>query len=92
MPIYEYKCKKCNKTYELLQGIADPEAKSCIYCAGPVGKLISLSSFHLKGTGWYATDYAGKKPVCETKKEGTTEACATAACSSDACKTGGCED
>ena len=72
MPIYEYKCKKCGKEFELFQGIADPAAKSCRFCKGPVHKLMSLSSFHLKGSGWYATDYGGKKaPAAEKKKEET---------------------
>ncbi len=73
MPIYEYKCKKCGKEFEMFQGIADPAAKSCKFCRGPVHKMMSLSSFHLKGSGWYATDYGGKKaPGGEKKKEETT--------------------
>lgn len=73
MPIYEYKCKKCGKEFEMFQGIADPAAKSCKFCKGPVHKLMSLSSFQLKGSGWYATDYGGKKaPVAEKKKEEST--------------------
>ncbi len=62
MPIYEYKCEKCKKKFEVFQGITDGEVKTCKFCGGPVDKLISLSSFHLKGTGWYVTDYGGKKP------------------------------
>lgn len=70
MPIYEYRCNKCGKEFEIFQGIADPAAKSCKFCKGPVHKLMSLSSFHLKGSGWYATDYGGKKaPATEKKKE-----------------------
>jgi putative FmdB family regulatory protein len=70
MPIYEYKCKKCGKEFEMFQGITDPAVKSCKFCRGPVHKLMSLSSFQLKGSGWYATDYGGKKaPVAEKKKE-----------------------
>lgn len=70
MPIYEYKCKKCGKEFEMFQGIADPAAKNCKFCKGPVHKLMSLSSFHLKGSGWYTTDYGGKKaPAGENKKE-----------------------
>jgi putative FmdB family regulatory protein len=70
MPIYEYKCKKCGKEFEMFQGVADPAAKSCRFCRGPVHKMMSLSSFHLKGSGWYATDYGGKKaPAGEKKKE-----------------------
>jgi putative FmdB family regulatory protein len=74
MPIYEYKCRKCGKQFEAFQGITEPELKSCKYCKGKVHKLVSLSSFSLKGSGWYTTDYAGKKPpakaeTAETKTE-----------------------
>ena len=69
MPIYEYKCRKCGRQYEAFQGISDPELKSCKFCKGTVHKLVSLSSFSLKGSGWYTTDYAGKKPPAATKAE-----------------------
>jgi putative FmdB family regulatory protein len=73
MPIYEYKCRKCGKEFEMFQGIADPALKSCKFCKGSVRKLMSLSSFQLKGSGWYATDYGGKKaPVGERKKDDKT--------------------
>lgn len=68
MPIYEYKCKKCGKEFEVFQGITDSPVKSCRFCQGTVEKLMSLSSFHLKGSGWYVTDYSGKKPS-PTEKE-----------------------
>lgn len=74
MPIYEYKCRKCGKEYELFQKITDPALKTCKFCKGPVQKLISMSSFHLKGSGWYVTDYGGKKaPTTEVKKDDTTK-------------------
>jgi len=73
MPIYEYKCRKCGKEFEVFQGITEPLVKSCKFCRGSVQKLLSLSSFQLKGSGWYATDYGGKKPqTCEHKKEDKT--------------------
>ncbi len=62
MPIYEYKCEKCGKEFEVFQGISDPAVTACKFCKGKVNKLMSLSSFHLKGSGWYVTDYGGKKP------------------------------
>ncbi len=71
MPIYEYKCKKCGKEFEVFQGITDPAVKSCRFCKGSVHKLMSLSSFHLKGSGWYATDYGGRKAPASEKKETT---------------------
>lgn len=70
MPIYEYRCKKCGKEFEIFQNISDPAIRTCKICKGPASRLISLSSFHLKGSGWYVTDYGGKKaPASEKKKE-----------------------
>ncbi len=70
MPIYEYKCRKCGKEFELFQNITDRAVKTCKFCKGPVNKLISMSSFHLKGSGWYVTDYGGKNPpASEVKKD-----------------------
>ena len=69
MPIYEYKCQKCGNQFEVFQGISDPEVKSCKFCKGKVQKLVSLSSFSLKGSGWYVTDYKGKKPPVTAKAE-----------------------
>ena len=69
MPIYEYKCRKCGGQFEVFQGISDPEVKSCKFCKGKVQKLVSLSSFSLKGSGWYVTDYKGKKPSTMAKAE-----------------------
>jgi len=78
MPIYEYKCKKCGKEFEMFQGVADPAAKSCKFCKGSVQKMMSLSTFHLKGSGWYATDYSGKKaPAGDKKKEESKGSTAT---------------
>ena len=78
MPIYEYKCHKCGKEFEEFQSITEPAITDCRFCKGPVSKLLSLSSFHLKGSGWYVTDYGGKKPsVREGKKEEPAKAAAT---------------
>ena len=69
MPIYEYKCQKCGNQFEVFQGISDPEVKSCKLCKGKVQKIVSLSSFSLKGSGWYVTDYKGKKASTTAKTE-----------------------
>ncbi len=69
MPIYEYKCGKCGKQFEVFQKMSDADARSCRFCEGPVKKLMSLSSFHLKGSGWYTTDYGGKKPSTRDSKD-----------------------
>ena len=60
MPIYEYECTKCGKIEEVLQMFTDKSIVQCKCCSGKLQKLISQSTFHLKGTGWYVTDYANK--------------------------------
>lgn len=69
MPIYEYECQKCGRQMEVFQKITERPLSKCEHCRGKLNKLVSLSSFHLKGTGWYATDYAGKsrKPAKEAR-------------------------
>lgn len=59
MPIYEYQCVKCGN-FEITQRITEKPIAKCPTCKGKVKKLISNTSFQLKGTGWYITDYARK--------------------------------
>lgn len=62
MPIYEYECKKCWHRFEQLQKITEPPLHSCPNCdAAPLIKLVSNSSFQLKGGGWYVTDFKNPK-------------------------------
>lgn len=58
MPVYEYECKACDKVFEVQQKIADEPLSECPECQAPVKKLMSMSSFQLKGGGWYADGYA----------------------------------
>jgi len=60
VPIYEYQCTKCGEVFEAFQRINDKPLSHCKFCKAPVEKLISHSSFQLKGGGWYLTDYARK--------------------------------
>jgi len=73
MPIYEYECTRCGKVEEIFQKIADKPLSKCKKCSGKLHKLISHSSFHLKGTGWYATDYASKSSPSSTVSKKTDE-------------------
>jgi putative FmdB family regulatory protein len=59
MPIYEYKCNKCG-VFEAMQGIKEAPLKKCPTCKSKVERQMSRGSFILKGSGWYATDYAKK--------------------------------
>jgi len=69
MPIYEYKCYKCAKTFEILQSFSAEPLKQCIHCNGKVKKVLTAPSFQFKGSGWYITDYKKNK---ENKKENKT--------------------
>ena len=60
MPLYEYRCQKCEKVSELLQSLEEKPARICPHCGGRLKKLHSTPSIQFKGTGWYVTDYAGK--------------------------------
>ena len=58
MPLYEYECEACGHRFEVIQKFSDAPIEKCPKCGSPVHKLQSAPAFHLKGTGWYATDYA----------------------------------
>lgn len=61
MPIYEYQCQSCGHRFEEMQRISDPALTTCPQCEGELKKLVSAPAFQFKGSGWYVTDYAGKK-------------------------------
>lgn len=61
MPIYEYQCQKCGEVTEALQRMSDPPLTDCSKCDGDLKRLISAPAVQFKGSGWYVTDYAGKK-------------------------------
>ena len=71
MPIYEYQCNNCRQVTEVLQKFSDPPLSDCPQCNGRLQKLMSLNSFHLKGSGWYVTDYSGKKSGSQAEKSST---------------------
>lgn len=60
MPIYKYICESCGYKFEELQKVSDHPIEICPECGKGVHKAITHSSFILKGSGWYATDYANK--------------------------------
>ena len=74
MPIYEYRCEKCGD-FEQTQRISDPPLDRCPTCRRKVRRLISNTSFQLKGSGWYVTDYAraGKNAGKDAAKDGAKD-------------------
>jgi putative FmdB family regulatory protein len=57
MPLYEYSCENCKKTFDVTQGFHDAPLEACPECGEAVKKLMSLGGFSLRGGGWYASDY-----------------------------------
>jgi putative FmdB family regulatory protein len=58
MPLYEYRCERCGKVFEVLQKFSDAPLETHADCGGQVERLISAPAFQFKGTGWYVTDYS----------------------------------
>jgi len=69
MPTYEYQCERCG-VFEVSQRITEDSLKKCPTCKGKVRRLISNTSFMLKGSGWYATDYGRSKNSPTTDSPG----------------------
>jgi len=79
MPMYEYQCEQCSQVFEARQKFSDAPLTECRFCGGPVQKLISQTSFALKGSGWYQQGYAGgaaKPAACSAGAAGGGGACA----------------
>ncbi len=74
MPIYEYQCQACGERHEFIQKISDEPKTACPHCEkNKLKRLISAASFHLKGSGWYVTDFKDKgKQKPESKSTETT--------------------
>jgi len=91
MPIYEYRCTNCGHQQEFLQKVSDAPHTRCTQCGQEtLSKMVTAAGFHLKGSGWYATDFkgggpkpAGKDAGADAKPEGgkdTPPACGAGAC------------
>ena len=77
MPMYEYKCEKCDQVFEVIQRFSDEPLKTHEGCGGHVERLISAPAFQFKGSGFYITDYArntagGNSPASSTDKNGAS--------------------
>jgi putative FmdB family regulatory protein len=101
MPIYEYTCQKCGHHLEVMQKMSDRPLNRCPECKGRLEKIFSQTSFQLKGSGWYVSDYAGRgkaeKPEKSDKankgeKKEAAPAPATCATTGGGCATGACDN
>jgi putative FmdB family regulatory protein len=84
VPLYEYKCLKCGRHTDKIEGVSGPHLRKCPHCGGKVESVITAPSIQFKGAGWYVNDYGGKKssggdgektdkPTTETKESGSKE-------------------
>jgi putative FmdB family regulatory protein len=90
MPVYEYECGSCGGRFELTKKFSDPAVTVCQLCnANSVRKVLSPMAFVLKGSGWYATDYAGKKSE-DAGKPCKEEPKPAGGCAAGACASGNC--
>lgn len=91
MPIYEYVCEKCGSHIEVMRKISDAPLKKCTKCRGKLEKIFSRTSFQLKGSGWYATDYSKPSTTSEGKSDKGTEKKTESSTSTDTSRgTGAC--
>lgn len=94
MPIYEYSCDKCKKMFEeWTRHIDDNTVQTCPECGGTARRIVSNTSFVLKGGGWYVTEYGNRKGASDSggsaeKSDSTASSDASAANSSDAASFG----
>ena len=96
MPIYEYVCERCGHHLDVMQKMSDKPLSKCPQCRGRLEKIFSQTSFQLKGSGWYATDYTGRgkaekaEKIDKTDKKETDKKDKAANCASTggACATG----
>jgi putative FmdB family regulatory protein len=61
VPLYEYQCTKCKRRTEKIENVSGPHLKKCPHCGGKVEQTLTAPAIQFKGSGWYVTDYAGKK-------------------------------
>jgi putative FmdB family regulatory protein len=70
LPLYEYKCAKCGHRFEKIESVGASEIKKCPKCGGRAERLLAAPAIQFKGSGWYVTDYAGKKPAAGSGEKG----------------------
>jgi len=75
MPIYEYECRACGDRHEFIQKFSDAPKRKCPGCgANRLKRLVSAAAFHLKGSGWYVTDFRDKDKKKGDGKAGKDDA------------------
>lgn len=77
MPIYEYRCEACGGEQEAIQRMSDAPLRLCVSCGKEaLMRVMSRTSFVLKGSGWYATDYKPQPKEAKAESGGSKSATA----------------
>jgi putative FmdB family regulatory protein len=92
VPLYEYKCLKCGRKTEKIENVAGPHLKKCPHCSGKVEALFSAPAIQFKGSGWYVTDYGGKKSSGDSAKDDKPAAESKESAKDSAAKESGSKD
>lgn len=71
MPLYEYLCHRCGKSFEVIQKFADEALTEHPECGGEVERLVSAPALQFKGSGWYINDYGSGKSSASESKNGS---------------------
>jgi putative FmdB family regulatory protein len=69
LPLYEYKCVKCGHRFEKIENLSASDKKKCPKCGAKAERQLAAPAIQFKGTGWYVTDYAGKKPGASSSEK-----------------------
>ncbi len=74
MPTYEYTCRACGHTFDIVQKMSDDTLTVCPECGGALRKVFAPPAIAFKGSGFYATDHGTKaKPPDDAKRDGDTK-------------------
>jgi putative FmdB family regulatory protein len=89
VPAYDYRCDRCDRTFEVRQRISEAPLTTCDRCGGPIRRLLAAAPFILKGGGWYVTDYPseGRKKGVEAEKKSSSESTSSTSGSDSAAAT-----
>ncbi len=73
MPLYEYRCEKCEEISETIQKFSDSPLTTCESCGGKLDRLLSASAIQFKGSGWYVNDYGNKNGESSEPRESSAK-------------------
>lgn len=73
MPLYAYRCTKCDHSFEKIQSFSAKPEQKCPECGGKLERPLSAPGLSFKGAGWYVNDYAGKSKAPKAAAGAKTE-------------------